>query len=333
MMNKDEDTIAWRRVRQRFVNDYNLPIQVLDLDYFNYYLELYDKDYDTLKKWSYLVNLIKERFDNNPEKWVEYYSNVRNTIIETIEKSDEYKEFLSFDMNMYSIKNKNVDKSVGDINVYNDNFNNHILVSIDLKQANYQALKYHNPKLVMESETYEDFIGKFTDVDYIKDSKYTRQVIFGKLNPKRQITIEKWLINEILNSDNPIIAELKQYGNLVSIKSDELVFDITNSAPYMGCWGDFSGIHKIRVNGKLIYFKVENFKLVKMPFETNGGGSLNVWRKIDWYRNEKLKSAPIQYFPQIYKHWNNKEVEDKDLVFFHEQQLCKFMYPLTPLWY
>ncbi len=58
-------------------------------------------------------------------------------------------------------------------------------------------------------DTYEDFIGKFTDSDFIKASKYTREVIFGKLNPKRHITAEKFFINKIYQDIIGQYPELK----------------------------------------------------------------------------------------------------------------------------
>ena len=42
--------------------------------------------------------------------------------------------------------------------------------------------------------SYEDWVKKFTDLEYIIESKYTRQVVFGKLNPSRQIKVENYMI-------------------------------------------------------------------------------------------------------------------------------------------
>lgn len=53
-------------------------------------------------------------------------------------------------------------------------------------------MKYVNPDIVLNAGTYQDFIKKFTDLEYVAESKYTRQIVFGKMNPKRHITVEKY---------------------------------------------------------------------------------------------------------------------------------------------
>ena len=58
-------------------------------------------------------------------------------------------------------------------------------------------IKYVDPEIVLNADTYQDFIKKFADSDYIAESKYCRQVIWGKLNPKRHITVEKYMIDKV----------------------------------------------------------------------------------------------------------------------------------------
>lgn len=50
----------------RFVSDYKLPIQLTDEKYFFYFLDLYEKEFKSLTKYANLCNLIKNRFNNNP---------------------------------------------------------------------------------------------------------------------------------------------------------------------------------------------------------------------------------------------------------------------------
>lgn len=67
-----------------------------------------------------------------------------------------------------------------------------------MKKANFTALRHYNKDIVGGKDTYEDFLGMFTDENYFKESKYIRQVIFGNVNPKRQITYEKFLMDKVL---------------------------------------------------------------------------------------------------------------------------------------
>ena len=38
-------------LRKRFIKDYNLPIQLVQNPYFSYYINLIDKDYNTIEKY------------------------------------------------------------------------------------------------------------------------------------------------------------------------------------------------------------------------------------------------------------------------------------------
>ena len=68
---------------------------------------------------------------------------------------------------------------------------------------------------------------KFGGDDYFKKSKYTRQVIFGKLNPKRTIYFEKYLIGTIFSHpENRLFRYLYDNTQLIIVKSDEIVFEI-----------------------------------------------------------------------------------------------------------
>lgn len=309
-------------LRKRFVSDFNLPIQVLQDPFFDYYLDLYEEVHKTRTKWNELILMIINEYDGNYDLWLEYYAKVRDEIINTIEKMPEYIKFSQIDdMNQYKLSLKD---NYPDVNIYNENFNNHILISIDLKKANFQALKYHNSKIILDTDNYKDFIGKFTNSYYIKDSKYTRQVIFGKLNPRRQVTIEKYLISKIIDSNTDFIKKLKNIGKIVSLKSDEIIFDVTNIESIFDAKKYESDIK----NDLGIDVKIELFELSLMQFKTHTDNNINIWKKSFYDGSEELKSVPITYYPQVYKTWKNMDIIDDDLVFYHENQLAKFIHPI-----
>ena len=307
-------------LKKRFVSDYNLPIQVLHEPYFTYYLQLYEDTHKTLSKWTSLLEMIKKDFNNNVQNWLNYYGEVRDRIITDIEKMPEYIDFSRvYDMNRYNIPN-----ICGDYNIYNIDCKGHILLSIDLKKANFQALKYHDSKLVFDCNTYSEFIGLYSPYEYIKESKYTRQVIFGKLNASRQTKIEKYIMFEIYNNLDIIKVIESNGGKLISFKTDEIIFDVTefNNTVLL------TDLLNVKVNLPFD-IRIEVFKLELMQFKTHTDSNINVWRKIFIDGHEELKSAPMTYYPQIYKAWKGIELDEKDLVFFHENQLAKFLNPIT----
>ena len=194
-------------VKKRFVNDYNLPIQVFDDEYFFYYLDLYEDTHNTLTKWNNLVNMVNTKFNGNYDDWLTYYSKVRDNIINSILNNQAYIKFSQEDnMNHYQFRND----LFKDSNIYSENYLGNTLISIDLKKANFQALKYHNADIIFNTNTYDELIERFSDCAYIKESKYTRQVIFGKLNPRRQITIERYIMNLIYNSKCQLMTYLRE---------------------------------------------------------------------------------------------------------------------------
>lgn len=55
-------------------------------------------------------------------------------------------------------------------------------------------------RIVLGCETYQELLSKFTQNPYIFESKHIRQVIFGHLNPKRQQTIQKFLMQKVVTA-------------------------------------------------------------------------------------------------------------------------------------
>lgn len=211
----------------RFISDYKLPIpKIFSIGQFAHYLHLCEKDYKTLTKYRDLINLIDERFEGDSNRFLKEYYDKREEIIQTILANPAFLEFNNMDMNRFAIKD--TPKNITSKNIYNCEDVNKIYLSIDLKKANFQALKYVNPEIVFNKDTYEDFIGTFTDLNYIKESKYTRQVIFGKCNPKRHITVEKYIINEIRKHIGEKLFRNIDI-NLISFSNDEIVYECSVS--------------------------------------------------------------------------------------------------------
>ena len=80
-------------LRRRFVKDYNLPINIVDSPYFEYYMRTYD--WFPKKEYENLVKDIDERFDGNINAWLEEYAQIRDKIITFVENSNSYKKFNS----------------------------------------------------------------------------------------------------------------------------------------------------------------------------------------------------------------------------------------------
>lgn len=298
-------------VLRRWTNDFNLQIDVLDEPYFSYYIDLYDPYLKTKAK----INLLEEtlnRFESEG-KFLSYYYETRNNIIEYLNENPAYLEFNNMDMNKFNVSSnypKNEIYKCTNIDKY--------FVSVDLTKANFQALKYVNPEIVKNADSYKQFIGKFTDLEYMMESKYLRQVIFGNINAKRQIKIERYLIEKAVDwllENNLTIKE-----NIEMVASDEIVFNITEEASEKFSFESKNIINAIK-NDLNLDVDVEIFKLFSI------GNKCFAKEFVNNKKIYELKSVSKLYLPQVYKKYTNQPLNEYDLVFRHEGKNAKYLEP------
>lgn len=311
---------------RRFVKDNDLPIPIIgNGNYFNYYINLYEKEYKSLTKYKNLEILIDRNFNGESTQFLTKYYEIRDNIIKTVENSEAYQKFNTMDMSVFSIKNK---KNITTNNIYNENNVGHIFVSFDLKKANFQALKYVDPNIVMDADNYQDFIIKFTNIEFIINSKHIRQIVFGKMNPKRHITVEKYMIDKVYE----YITETHHLTNCVSMSNDELVFDMGEAKKL-----DSLAIHSINITCEMIRqfiqtmlgfeMNLEIFKLHKLQL------CCDKFKRSPYYYKEylnteepkgKLMCVPMNYFAIVYKLFNNLPLQEEDYHFDYEGLDCKY---------
>ena len=322
------------QLRHRFVEDTGAPIQVLQDPYFTKRLSLLNNEFGTLNAYEKYSNHVLKKYDNNITKFLEFYHSLRDRISGTVANSEPFKEFIADD----SITNqiKEFKPIIGERNLYNQEQvkkGSNAFLSIDLRKANFQTLRYINPAIVMDCNTYEEFMAKFTDDEIAAKSKKTRQIIFGKLNPNRTMKFEKILIAHIEEY-------IKKYTNILdwfelySMNSDELIYKFkqTEAAAFKQIAHKIDKDlleEKIRTNLGL-NVRAEFFNLNLHTFKTAESENFTyVYTKdfIDGGRD--FKCANEIYFAQTYKLMNGIEIEDDDLVFyFNKTELAKFLQPL-----
>lgn len=304
------------KLRQRFAKDYNLPINIFTEDMFAYYAHLYD--FFPFGLWYNLNEKIDNEYDGNIEKWLDYCAKVRDEAINTVTASKEWQEFNYFeDMHKYDIE-----IPIGEHSCYTEATVGKRFISIDLKKANFQALKYAG---VLSDKTYEDFIERMGGDEYIKGSKYLRQVIFGKMNPSRQIKVEKYIMYNIYKFLKPLMDDLPL--ELFSMNSDELIYEVKGPSTIT------DGITKEIEYDIFTHFginvRVEYIVIGRLPIINARGNKIDAYiRKNIITGEETLKKASTTFYPQIYKIWKGQEVTEKDRVFFFEDQLATFNEPL-----
>ena len=314
------------RFNQRFSKDFNLPINIFTQDYFNYYKETYhffpNEEYDKL------LQEIKDNYNDNYEEWNAFTCKKRDDIIMSILNNPAYIAFNECDMSEYYIPEKY--KYIPDYNIWNKENHLKSFLSIDLKKANFQALKYHDENILFGCETYEELLDKFNMPEHFKDSKYLRQVIFGKLNPKRTTTIQRCMmcmIHDILMVDEKSKSIINNNCKLVGIKTDELVYECNKYYWMSMTDDDLRYIEKIIKDCLNFDIRVDVFQVIDMNVYNTRDAKVSAFIKLHCFptfKEDELKCVSTIFYPQVYKIWKRKPITEMDRVFFCEGQLATF---------
>jgi hypothetical protein len=316
MQNKD---FRFDRVlAQRFVNDMNLPIQVIDKETFKYWIALYENDYQSETLWNELWEEIDEEYNGDASKFLDAYYEVRDKVIKTVTESEVFKKFNESDFSWCKIETPLNPKHKELYNV--ENIGKRFL-SFDLVKSNIQALNYADKEILMNSLAYEDFIGNFTDSRYIAKSKYFRQVVFGQMNPKRHITIAKYLISKVYT----LLRENGLNYELVCVSSDEIVFEVPDNTGTEVGRVITESVPLIQKELGLVVRGTE-FRLQGYNLRTDECKSVcNFYLKWGGNVGWELKGVPLQYHSIVYKLSRGNKVELYDKTFQWEKCKCVFV--------
>lgn len=313
----------------RFVNEHRLPMPVINEELFFYHIQNYDKVFGTIDKWNDLCELVNKYYHGNPQEFVEGFKEIRENVIKTIKDGEAYQKFNNMDMNVYAVdKNKYQQKSK---NIYHEGNIGKTLISIDLRKANFQAMNYVDKNIMLNSDTYDDFIRKFTNNQLVIDSKYFRQVFFGQLNPGRVFTVETYMVYQVLD----FMAKYFQFPyEINSINADEVTIELQDRYYYL--LRDFRAIANFATECKNttgIDVHCEIYTLDGYNFYSNARNR----KHFTFYaRNEhkepfdetvintNLMCVQGPYFALVYKLYNNMEPEPLDYHFTNGDVDCIF---------
>lgn len=319
-------------LRHRFVEDTGAPIQVLQDPYFSQRLALFDKEYNTLQDYKSYVKFVDEAFGGKITVFLEQYHSLRDRIVGHVSNTDAFKAFCEDEKITKAIKD--YQPVIGSPNLYTQEQvkkGSNQFLSLDMKKANFQTLKWINPAILFDCDTYEDFIKKFTDVEWVAKSKRTREIVFGKLNPNRTMKYEKILMGMVEEYTRKTV--ITEWFDLFSINSDELIYKLK---PGLNFKDAINAVSKSVTEENLhfnlgLHIRMEFFELVCHYFKTASSDKImNVFLKKHPEGTKTYKCANEVYFPQTYKLINGLEIVDDDLVFYYDKsELAKFFSPIT----
>lgn len=299
------------KLKERFCKDCNIPLRLYKEPYFTERLQLYDSYYNTLDKWNIFVRELEKY--KCEQDYLEEYNRVKNAAINDIKTSDGYKRFNEEDMNKYTVKYKDLPGK----DIFKTSNNGKLFISIDMRKANFSALKFYDRSIFDNADTWEEFIERYTENKHIVNSKYIRQVILGNCNPKRQVTYEKYLMGLVLEV---LIDELGySASDIAFFSNDEIVIDM---GKYEDCIIKRELIER-QIKGYFnIPFRIELFYLHKII------GMDGYYKEIVKNIIEKeyeFKCLNNYMMPFVFRKFNSEDITENDRVFYHEGLLSKFI--------
>lgn len=289
-------------IKKRFVKDFRLPITIFQEPYFSYFIDLYNPIYKTEEKLNLLYQLLESY--KNEEDFFQKNKEITTKIKEIIIASKSYEKFNSINLNEFQLKN-----NISNKNIYIEENIDKPLISIDLKQANFNIFRLFGLQKELNIKTYEDLIFMFSKEKYFTESKMIRQIIFGELNPSRQQRFQKYVIQSLAE-------KLLENGcEIFSASSDEIIVK-NKTNPY-----EIQNILK-DVESNFQFFRVEQFSFNKIDKEHDF--YLKKTITMDGEKKIEFKNVPSYFFAQVYKKAYELEIHEYDLMFYYEGFLAKF---------
>lgn len=309
---KKEEIMMSITLKKRFVKDCNLPITVFHEPYFSERLFILDRMFKCLDKWEIFCKEL-ESFAGEQE-YLEDYNAVKDAAIEHLKSNPAFEKF-SNDTAIKVVNNNYPKRDVYITENIGKNF-----ISIDMKSANFSALRRYDNAIVDDKNTWEDFISQFTGLKHIINSKYIRQVILGACNPKRQIQFELYLMHSLLDFICHMVPGVQVY----SLGVDEII--LYHPSEYCKPEDINENVARIKscldrhVVGNMVKF--EEFYLDELY---QGG-----YQKVDLNDLDKVvfKCVDAETFHQHVKRYYDEEITENDLVFYHNGELARFLEPI-----
>lgn len=291
-------------IKNRFVKDYSLPIQLVQEPFFSYFIELYEPLFGTKSKLELLLDTIQ--LHGGEKSFFDAMDAIKNRVVEHITSKPRYADFNAPDAAYLQTPMR---VEFAKRNIYSAIHNGTRFISVDLKKANFQSLRWFDPELVDGCSDYEPFIQQFTELPYFVRSKNIRQVVFGQLNPKRFATIQRIIMQDV------VVAVTEQFGadKVISLSEDEfIVTGISREA-----------LEPVVQAATTCALHIREFVIEQIDPDY----TYCVKRYCDSPEVE-LKNIPAYVFAQVYRRVRGEKPHPHDLCFFFEEQVAAFKEPL-----
>lgn len=233
-----------------------LPIDIRREEAFKNVVDLYGLSADFGK---FKIS-ITERFEY-PEDYFAYYNTIVDSMIKDIMSSEAYERLAKDGNSIKTNTNMQIPRML-----YKDENVGKTFISLDVRQGNYSALvhcaKKHSVEIlagVKPEYGWEKFVSHYTDIEYIRDNKFIREMVIGKINSKAVALYIKGTFLKML-------GEMRNAGVLnnvieraVALNTDEIVINTKDMPTEIRALYDYT--QALNNLGQSLPLRFEYFKL------------------------------------------------------------------------
>lgn len=296
-------------LKKRFCKECNIPISVFDNPYFYQRLCALEPIYHGVEKFKRFCDELEKY--NNEQEYFEYYNSLKDLLIRRIKENPAYMRFNNEVIEVSTPFSKN--------NLYTEDNDGKAFISIDMKKANFSALQFYDYEIFDHCDTWEEFVGQFTDNLHIIDSKYIRQIVMGACNPGHQIRYEKFLMAKLVNH----VVGNCCCASVFSLGEDEILLEVNQNCGFS--LNRLKDVVRSCPGGIGALVRVEMFNLSKIT-GTQG------WMKHHYDGNIEFKCLGGDTVHQVIKYYFGEPVTKDDLVFFHDGKLATYLEAIENPW-
>jgi hypothetical protein len=202
-------------------------------------------------------------------------------------------------------------------------------ISLDLIKANFNSLRYVDPDMVLGCHTWEDLVSQFSSLEYLKQSKYYRQMIFGNLNGKKTLAVSSHIIKEVYS----LLLENKPKDFILhtrSLTQDEIIIECPDNK---SVYNDAKLVHQLVQTclppnlRSILRFELFQLKMIdgKNIFVKE---SFPAWESNDFSTvKPSFKCVPPSFFAQCYKKYFGLPITEWDRKVVVEGMVATFDAP------
>ena len=291
---------ASTELKKQFISNNNFPIDIF-----------IERNFLAYTKWKLFIKELQ--MFNNEQQYLEFYDNMEKRIKDYIRQHKVYQKYCNCNLDLrFPTQEYHFNQ-----NIYSKYNIGRKFLSIDLKDANFQAIKKFDSDIVFNKSCYRDFVSEFTNIESFICSKAIRQRIFSIFNNIEKI--EEYIVNQYM----PIITEYFLFNDIKALNKDEVVIDITESNDFF--IDDFCNSIESYSKSSDINIKIEKYILKEIIRKVKDKIFQTSFYVKDFGFGEfALKKVNKVFYPLVIKGIYNYDICDSDLMFTKNSKLEKF---------